>query len=72
MSAWVSCESLTKKMQLERMVEAVGTGAKKLITACPKCQIHLRCAVSKEMPIEKEKADIPIEDLTIMIANSMK
>jgi len=71
-SAWVSCESLTKKMQLERMVEAVGTGAKKLITSCPKCQIHLRCAVSKEMPFEKEKADIPIQDFTILVANSIK
>jgi len=71
-NAWVSCESLTKQMQLERMAEAVNTGAEKMITACPKCQIHLRCAASKELPVDRETVDIPIEDLTILIANSIK
>lgn len=71
-SAWLTCDSIAKEMQLARMVEAVGTGSKKLITSCPKCQIHLRCAISEEMPIEREKADIPIEDFTILVANSIK
>jgi Fe-S oxidoreductase len=33
-------------MQIERLQEAVQTGAQTLITACPKCQIHLTCAQS--------------------------
>lgn len=43
-SAWMECSSCSKAMQVERLEEAIRTGAKTLITACPKCQIHLSCA----------------------------
>jgi Fe-S oxidoreductase len=45
-SAWMECSSYSKAIQTERMLEAVQTGAKALITVCPKCQIHLTCAQS--------------------------
>ena len=45
-SAWMECSSCSKAMQIERLQEALQTGAKTLITACPKCQIHLSCAKS--------------------------
>jgi len=45
-SAWMECSSYSKAIQVERMQEAVQTGAQTLITACPKCQIHLTCAQS--------------------------
>jgi Fe-S oxidoreductase len=32
-------------MQVERLQEAIQTGAQTLVTACPKCQIHLMCAL---------------------------
>ncbi len=43
-SAWIECSSCSKSMQLTRLTEAVETGATTLITACPKCGIHLSCA----------------------------
>jgi heterodisulfide reductase subunit D len=43
-SAWMECSSYSKAMQVERLQEAIQTGAQTLITACPKCQIHLTCA----------------------------
>ena len=43
-SAWMECSSCSKAMQIERLREALQTGAHTLITACPKCQIHLTCA----------------------------
>ncbi|RLF57268.1 MAG: (Fe-S)-binding protein [Thermoplasmata archaeon] len=43
-SAWMECSSCSKAMQMERLSEALRTGAHTLITACPKCQIHLTCA----------------------------
>jgi Fe-S oxidoreductase len=43
-SAWIECSNCSKAMQIERLQEAVGTGASTLITACPKCRIHLTCA----------------------------
>jgi Fe-S oxidoreductase len=35
-SAWMECSSYSKAIQVERMQEAVQTGAQTLITACPK------------------------------------
>jgi heterodisulfide reductase subunit D len=43
-SAWMECSSYSKAIQTDRMQEAIQTGAQTLITACPKCQIHLTCA----------------------------
>jgi len=45
-SAWMECASHSKAIQIERMQEAIQTGAQTLITACPKCQIHFTCAQS--------------------------
>ncbi len=71
-SAFATCDSYAKKMQIERMVEAKKTGADKLLTFCPKCQIHLKCAVWKEMPVEPEEVDIPIEDFVVFVANTLE
>ena len=43
-SSWVGCTRVNKSIQLERLREAAVTGADRLITACPKCNIHLACA----------------------------
>jgi len=67
-SAWMSCNSATMKLQLERMEEAKKTGADCLLTFCPKCQIHLNCSISEELPFEKEKVDLPVKDLTVALA----
>jgi Fe-S oxidoreductase len=42
--AWMECSNCSKAMQSTRLQEAKQTGAQTLITACPKCQIHFRCA----------------------------
>lgn len=47
-STWTECSRCSKAIQTERLLEAEQTGAKTLITACPKCQIHLICALSGE------------------------
>ena len=56
-SAWMQCSSCSKAIQTERIEEATETGARTLITACPKCQIHLSCALSNV------ESDIEITDL---------
>jgi heterodisulfide reductase subunit D len=45
-SAWMECSSYSKAIQIDRLQEAIQTGTQTLITACPKCQIHLTCAQS--------------------------
>ncbi|HID26598.1 MAG TPA: hydrogenase iron-sulfur subunit, partial [Methanosarcinales archaeon] len=54
-SAWSTCDANSKEMQISRLKEAMETGADTLITACPKCQIHLRCAVHNKIPVEREE-----------------
>lgn len=66
-SCWRSCGQVSKSIQVDRLQEAKATGAKTLVTACVKCQIHFRCAQND--PILEEQLDIEIRDLTTMIAS---
>ncbi len=66
--AWTNCSSTTMKMQLERMRQAKRTGAEYLLTSDPKCQIHLSCAISGELPIERRLVDVPVKDMAIALA----
>lgn len=44
-SNWMNCTTYSKQIQVERLKQAKSTGADTLVTACPKCEIHLRCAM---------------------------
>jgi heterodisulfide reductase subunit D len=70
-SSWISCGSTAKNIQMARLAEAKATGADVLVTTCPKCQIHFRCALSGKVPGDRERVDIPIEDLTSLVARSL-
>ena len=64
-SGWANCSSGSKQIQAERLHEAKATGADTLVTACPKCQIHLSCALgTMDMGLK-------IKDLTTLIAESI-
>jgi len=65
-SGWMNCSSCSKEIQLQRLKEAGDTGAGTLITACPKCQIHFRCAKAAF------DLDIEITDLYDLIADRIK
>ena len=66
-SSWVSCSMTNKRIQLERLEEAAVTGAGVLVTACPKCNIHLRCAER-----DKDTArEIEITDVFTLLARSL-
>ncbi len=43
---WMNCTSFSKMIQEGRLREARATGADVLVTACPKCEVHLKCALS--------------------------
>ena len=44
-SCWTNCGAVNKQIQVDRLREAQATGAELLVTACPKCQIHFKCAL---------------------------
>jgi coenzyme F420-reducing hydrogenase delta subunit/Fe-S oxidoreductase len=71
-SAWATCDEVSKKMQVERLKEAKRTGAECLVTGCYKCLIHLNCAQVNKTQVPKEQIDIPIKDLSVFIADALE
>jgi len=68
-SCWRACGQVSKHIQVERLREAVSTGANLLVTSCLKCQIHFKCAQND--PILGDEIDIPVRDLTTLIAERL-
>jgi heterodisulfide reductase subunit D len=69
-ACWTECSSDTRQWQLERLGEAKGTGAERLVTACPKCLIHLSCAQTESAPM-LPRAHLPITDLSVLAASRL-
>jgi len=67
-SSWVHCGAANRQIQDERLTQAEATGAGILVTSCPKCQIHLKCAQRSRNGREPK---IEIQDLTSLVARSL-
>lgn len=68
-SAWTGCDAYSKRMQVQRLERAKQAGAEMMITACPKCQIHLGCAM--EDVLQDEALKMEMMDLTSAIARTI-
>jgi Fe-S oxidoreductase len=64
-----NCTSFSKMIQAERLREARETGAETLVTACPKCEIHLACALQD--PLLKEELGLRIVDVAALAASRL-
>jgi Fe-S oxidoreductase len=65
-SAWMNCSSCSKDIQKIRLNEAQAVGAETLVTACPKCRMHLTCA------LRDTEMTVKIRDLNDLLAQSLK
>jgi heterodisulfide reductase subunit D len=65
---WAYCNSVNRQVQGQRLGQAKATQADMLVTACPKCQIHLKCAQKSE---DCQVAQIEIQDLASLAAGSL-
>jgi Fe-S oxidoreductase len=70
-AAFVNCNGSTRLWQLDRLKEARETGTSALVTACPKCLIHLSCAGMDNVQIIERKK-LPIVDLHVLAASRIK
>lgn len=68
-NGWLNCDRFSKEVQLERLREARATGATTLVTACPKCEIHLRCAMND--PNLGDEIKMEIRDLASTVASRL-
>jgi heterodisulfide reductase subunit B len=67
--AWTGCDAFSKALQIKRLRQAHDSGSDLMVTACPKCQIHLRCAM--EDPFLGEELNMEMIDLTGIIAKTI-
>ncbi|PIU54914.1 MAG: hypothetical protein COS88_06150 [Chloroflexi bacterium CG07_land_8_20_14_0_80_51_10] len=65
----MNCGAVSKQIQAELLREAKGTGADVLVTACPKCQIHLKCAMHDEKL--GEELQMEIQDIAGLVASAL-
>jgi Fe-S oxidoreductase len=66
---WGNCDRYAKQIQVDRLREARATGAEVMVTACPKCQIHFRCAM-KDPNLESE-VQIEMRDVAEVVASAL-
>ena len=66
---WMNCDATSKRIQQSRLKEARAAGAKTMVTACPKCQIHFRCTGCGE---EIDRVDIEVTDFVNVVASALK
>lgn len=69
-NGWLNCDRFSKEVQLERLREARATGATTLVTACPKCEIHFRCAMND--PNLGDEIKMEIRDLASAVASRLE
>ncbi len=67
---FINCDAYSKRIQVSRLKEARATGADTLVTACPKCMIHLTCAMRD--PIKRGSFKYEIKDLVSILADQIE
>jgi Fe-S oxidoreductase len=67
-TAWVNCSGCSKLIQQEKLRQARETGARVMLTTCPKCQIHLSCA---SRDLDPERA-VEVEDVISWVGRAIK
>jgi heterodisulfide reductase subunit D len=71
-SVWTNCSSYSKEIRIERLSEAKATGAEVLVTTCPKCQIHFKCAMVDKGAEKGPDIKMGVTDLVNLVANAME
>ena len=70
-SAFTNCDACSKQIRVERLLEAKSTGAEVLITSCPKCQIHFKCAMVSKGTEKGPDVEIPVMDFAEFVASAL-
>jgi Fe-S oxidoreductase len=71
-NAFGNCNETSRKLQLDRLIEATGTGADTMLTFCPKCVIHFNCLLSSpRLPVDRGKVKILVRDFGVVIAERL-
>jgi Fe-S oxidoreductase len=69
-SAFVNCDAYSKRIQIKRLEQAKATEAEQLVTACPKCMIHLTCAMRD--PVQRGSLAMGIRDVMCLLSEQIE
>jgi Fe-S oxidoreductase len=69
-NAFINCDVYSKRVQVQRLREARATRADLLLTACPKCMIHLTCTMKD--PVSRGSLAMEIRDLVSVLAEQIE
>lgn len=67
--SWTRCDAHNKALQAKRIWQARDSGSELMVTSCPKCQIHLSCAMDD--PYLRDGLFMKMVDLTSVIARTI-
>jgi Fe-S oxidoreductase len=70
-SAWINCDACSRQIRTERLLEAKETGTDTLITSCPKCLTHFKCAINPRGEEKGPDIEIEVMDLTDLIVSAL-
>ncbi|MFX0115035.1 MAG: hydrogenase iron-sulfur subunit [Candidatus Hodarchaeota archaeon] len=70
-NGWIGCGAYSKRIQEDKYHYLKEIGANLLITACPKCLVHLNCGLSEKLPEDLETGEITITDISILLARAI-
>jgi len=69
-NGFINCDAYSKRIQVERLQEARATRADLLVTSCPKCMIHMTCAMRD--PCQRGSLSMEIRDLVSLMADQIE
>jgi heterodisulfide reductase subunit D len=71
-SAFTNCDTYSHEMRVGRLLEAKASGAEILVTTCPKCQIHFKCAMNNKGEEKGPDINIEVMDLANLVASALE
>jgi Fe-S oxidoreductase len=66
-NGWVNCGVLTRLIQHQKFREVVSKKASTLVTACPKCLVHFKCAANSRLPSDLSDSRIEFSDINVLL-----
>lgn len=70
-NGWIGCGAYSKRIQEDKYHYLKEVGANLLITACPKCLVHLNCGLSEKLPEDLASGEIAVTDISILLARAL-
>jgi Fe-S oxidoreductase/coenzyme F420-reducing hydrogenase delta subunit len=66
-NSWINCGQKNRLIQFEKLREVKASGADTVVTACPKCLIHLSCALGSRLPSDIADLKADLVDINLIV-----